>query len=668
MESGSRTLPEELLLMLLNEDTGSFYQVTAWHLNCAVIGAVLGELSLRGRIDTDLKTLFLVDDTETGDPVLDPILIQIASEPEPQNTQFWIERLAGRAESVIDQTLERLVDINILEHHEGDFWTLSRTAWINDKFSDSTDTTAGELIKTRIGRVIFTNEIPDPRDIIIIALVNTCEVFHLIFQLDKETEERIELLCQMDLIGRSMADAIIANKESPLMRRSLLARKIPSVPLSRVVRDPHVRNGLLPAFLAGLAKEFGPVFKISPPFTPPKYVLCGPEINSWVNRHGRMHLRTRDYFGDFESVYGATGVMPGLDGADHFRMRRGMAPAYSRRRVMARVDDVYKFIRGHISQWPVGHVDQARRMCRRLANMQISPLHLSVDSMDLFNDLIDYKERALATHLSGSMPKFMLKTPAMRRKSKALTVLMERVQDVHTPAQRAGQPRDLVDDVLELNANDQRLVPETNLMFALSAAPIASVYFGDMLSYGVYAMASQPDHQAKIREEADALFADGDPPADALSGSAVDHTKRFIMECLRMYPIVPISMRTVMNSFVIENCEVPLGVDILIAQTAPHYMEELFPDPFTFDIDRYKSPRNEHRSPGYAPYGLGTHRCLGFRGMEFMLLVNILMLARYFQMDPHPVDFKLGFAALPSSKPSKKLSFRVAKKHREIPV
>ena len=79
------SLPEELILMLLNEETGYFHQVPGWHLNCAVVGAVLAELSLRSRIDTDMESLLLVDQTETGNPALDSILQEIASEPVQRN-------------------------------------------------------------------------------------------------------------------------------------------------------------------------------------------------------------------------------------------------------------------------------------------------------------------------------------------------------------------------------------------------------------------------------------------------------------------------------------------------------------------------------------------------------------------------------------------------------
>ena len=54
------TLPEELVLMLLNEEHGYFHQVPGWALNCAIVGAALAELSLQSRIDTDMDSLFLV--------------------------------------------------------------------------------------------------------------------------------------------------------------------------------------------------------------------------------------------------------------------------------------------------------------------------------------------------------------------------------------------------------------------------------------------------------------------------------------------------------------------------------------------------------------------------------------------------------------------------------
>ena len=164
------SLPEELILMLLNEQNGYFHQVPGWDMNCTVVGAALAELSFLSRIDTDMESLHLVDRTETGDPALDPILKEIADEPLPRNAQYWIERLALRAESIIDLTLERLVDLKILEHHDGDFWTLAPTHQFANLYGSLQEGTASQFIKVRINQVIFTDAIPDPRDAIIICL------------------------------------------------------------------------------------------------------------------------------------------------------------------------------------------------------------------------------------------------------------------------------------------------------------------------------------------------------------------------------------------------------------------------------------------------------------------------------------------------------------------
>ncbi len=662
------SLPAELILMLLNEENGYFHQVPGWNLNCAVIGAVFAELSLLSRIDTDMESLFLVDPTETGDPALDPILQEIASEPVQRNAQYWIERLASRAESVIDLTLDRLVNLKILDCHDGGFYTLARTGWQTELYSNSIEDTAGEFIKLRIMRYIFTDAIPNPRDIIIICLVNTCDVFRFIFQLDDESEERIESICQMDLIGRSIAAAVVHNQAGPLLQRSHLTKQIPTVPLRQLLLNPHVRDGNIPALFADLTQEYGPVFEIRPPFAQPLTCLAGPQVNHWAHRHGRMYLRSGDYFADFEKVYGAHGVLPSMDGTDHFRLRKAMGPAYSRGRLAGQMDQVFHQARKYMANWTVGDSYAAKRMCRRMINSQISPLSVSVDSQDIIDDLMTYKERALNTHIVKILPKFLLNTPGMKRRAKAVDTLLERVQRVHTPAQRAGCPRNLADDWLSLHASDPQLVPESNLRFALSAALIASVYLGDALSFAVYAMASQPALCERIRREADALFDNGDPDGEAFTPSAIDVTHRFLMECLRMYPIVPMSLRNVMNACLVEGYEIPVGTRVAIAQTASHYMDDVFPDPFTFDIDRYLPPRNEHRSPGYAPYGLGTHTCLGSRWMELQLAVNVLIIAHYFTLEVFPANYKLRFDPLPSMKPSKKLKFHVAEQRRELPA
>ena len=59
---------EEPVLFLLNEESGYFHFVSGWNLSCVLSGAVLADLALLRRINTDRDSLVLVDDTPTGDP------------------------------------------------------------------------------------------------------------------------------------------------------------------------------------------------------------------------------------------------------------------------------------------------------------------------------------------------------------------------------------------------------------------------------------------------------------------------------------------------------------------------------------------------------------------------------------------------------------------------
>ena len=262
----------------------------------------------------------------------------------------------------------------------------------------------------------------------------------------------------------------------------------------------------------------------------------------------------------------------------------------------------------------------------------------------------------------------MLNTPAMKRRAKLIDEVVERVQSVHTPAQRAGCPRDLADELLSMHTSEKQFLPESNLRFVLSAPLIASMYVGDELGFIVHAMVSQPEFHDRIRSEADALFADGDPDRETITGPATDVTRRFIMECMRLYPAVPMSVRNVMNACVVEGYELPEGVRVFIAQAATHYMSDLFPEPFAFDIDRYAAPRKEHVGTGYAPFGLGTNTCLGSRWTELQLAVNLLMITHYFTLEIAPANYKFKISPFPSMSPNKKLKFVIANQRHELPV
>ena len=658
-------MPEELLLALLDEERGYFRQVPGWNLNCAMVGAALGELSLLGRIDTDLESLTLLDATDTGHPLLDPILREIATETEPHDARYWIERLAPQSESVISQALDGLVRRRILNAHSGGFYTFARRQRSGEA-TPGEDHVAGEIVKAQLTKIIFTDEIPGPRDVIITGLVNACRVFHLMYQIDEEVEERIHFVSQMDLIGQAIAAAVSQSILAPSLRRPSLTKPIPTVSLRDLVFNRELREGRLPAGFANLAAKYGPVFELRLPFRQNVIFLAGLKANEWAHRMGRLFLRSKEYFEGVDKAYGVSRSMHSIDGADHFRFRKSLHTAYSSSTLTNRLDEVLDLARAHMASWDVGTTMPVQVMLRPFVNAQTSPLLANIDTQAEIGDALEYKVRVLNVGIIKMMPRFMLKTPSMRRRARAVHQILDRMQRTHTAAQRVGKHEDVVDAYLALHSSDPQFLPESDLSLPLGAILMTAMYMGDQLGFALYWLVQNPELYERVTAEADALWAEGDPSADDFSRDRIDVTHRVLMETLRMSPIVPMSMRTVMNTCVVEGYELPVGSQLVIAQTATHYSEEAFPDPWKFDIDRYLPPRNEHKGRGYAPFGLGTHSCLGSRWADLHIAINLLMLTHYFKIElARPYD-RLPMDPLPSQSPSNKLKFRLAEQRHEI--
>ena len=197
-------LVEETVLLLLRDEGGSFVRVPTWSLRYSVAGAVLMELAIADRIDTDLEQLFLVDDTPTGDDLLDPTLAEIAA-GEANNSRYWIEHIAERADTVRDAALGRLVEQGILEERDERFLWVFRT-----RRYPAVDGQVRREVKLRIMEVLLSDEIPDPRDVMLICLADACGIFRALLSGRElaEATPRIEQVARLDLIGQAMRRAI----------------------------------------------------------------------------------------------------------------------------------------------------------------------------------------------------------------------------------------------------------------------------------------------------------------------------------------------------------------------------------------------------------------------------------------------------------------------------
>uniref|UniRef100_A0AB39A350 Cytochrome P450 3A8 n=1 Tax=Hyalomma asiaticum TaxID=266040 RepID=A0AB39A350_HYAAI len=137
-----------------------------------------------------------------------------------------------------------------------------------------------------------------------------------------------------------------------------------------------------------------------------------------------------------------------------------------------------------------------------------------------------------------------------------------------------------------------------------------------VLSYAVYLLALNPEVQAKLRKEVDECIATHgkEPSLDAVSKLPYLHC--VVSETLRMYPPVPRLERSAYEDYVLgdSGIRVPKGCVIGIPVYAMHHDPEFFPNPETFDPDRFSEENvGSIRPYSYLPFGAGPRNCIGMR-------------------------------------------------------
>jgi Golgi phosphoprotein 3 len=199
------TFIEELLLLSLDDETGVLRPALAPWLDTAEAGALLMDLALRNRVDTDPDKLVVVDKTPTGEPLLDQSLAIISEIPSGQAIDAYVAALARHGERFREAALERLCERGILKRKD------DRLLWVfKTRTYPVIDGKAEREVKLRIFSILFDDEIPDPRDVVLISLVSACNLLPVLLSPEEceHVRDRVELLRKMDLIGQSVGRAI----------------------------------------------------------------------------------------------------------------------------------------------------------------------------------------------------------------------------------------------------------------------------------------------------------------------------------------------------------------------------------------------------------------------------------------------------------------------------
>lgn len=198
---------EEIYLLALDDVTGKIVIASKEVvLNSVLIGAVLSELSFIGRIDNDAENLYILNTDATDSPVLNDVLDVLRKSGKTEvSLSRSLQVLLPESKNIEQLVLKELIGKGILKQvNEKLFWFFpSRRYPIIDNV-EVTD------VERRLRNLVLSNEIPAPRDAVLVSLVNACGLFSEILSSRelRRCEGRIEEISKYDMVCQKINELI----------------------------------------------------------------------------------------------------------------------------------------------------------------------------------------------------------------------------------------------------------------------------------------------------------------------------------------------------------------------------------------------------------------------------------------------------------------------------
>ncbi len=154
-----------------------------------------------------------------------------------------------------------------------------------------------------------------------------------------------------------------------------------------------------------------------------------------------------------------------------------------------------------------------------------------------------------------------------------------------------------------------------------------------VLTFALYLLSQHPDRQARLGEEVARVLGGRRPTYEDLP--ALAETELVVLETMRLYPPAWVMARQALTAVEVGGFRFPRGAEFVMSPWVVHRDPKLFPDPDTFNPDRWRDDLAK-RLPRFAyfPFGGGPRVCIGnrFAMMEAKLVLAALL--QRFRFEP----------------------------------
>ena len=226
---------------------------------------------------------------------------------------------------------------------------------------------------------------------------------------------------------------------------------------------------------------------------------------------------------------------------------------------------------------------------------------------------ISYSQTQVALHIIKQR---------MADKRLARNDLLQQMVDAITESNELGVPKLTLEEAAS-----------NSFVFFEAGYETTSTLLGDM----AHVLVSYPEVQEKLRDEVTELWNnEGNFGYNTLK---LPYMEAVMNECLRMYPpITGFVTRRVEKDYKYKNITIPKGSNISVSVFLLHHDPEYWPEPETFDPERWMGERKKDIKPlAFQPFGYGPRLCIGMRFalLEAKMAIASLLMKYRLEVGPN---------------------------------
>jgi len=381
-------------------------------------------------------------------------------------------------------------------------------------------------------------------------------------------------------------------------------------------------------------KRYGPVFKTRI-MGQKLVVLVGPDANRHVLVEQDANVSSAFGWSFLKPLFGRGLLLQ--DGTEHIRTRRLLKPAFHSQAIDSYLNVIEKTTENFLRSWDLQEPLPLLGEFRKLTLLIASRLFLGCQTpgevqqtSQWFNELAAGRLALLRVNLPWTKHRRALQARLHLQAFLKEVIRQRKQQDLE-------QHQDLLglllttEDEQGRSLSESEIIDQTLLLLFAGHDTTATLF-----SWIVFELGVHTDWQERLRVELDQVA--GREPITLSHLKQLVQMSYILMEAERLYPPIYSIPRGLPRGLNYSGYQIPPGWKVHLSPFLTHRMSEIYPQPHTFDPNRFAPPREEHKKHPYAliGFGGGPHKCLGHELALIEIKVILSNLLRRFKWSAIP--------------------------------